>query len=570
MAGLLGRGRLTPRGGARPAPGDRRQPCIAWWARPSAASSSAARPARARRAESRQSARRRAARQHPDVHGRRRRPQGPPAASATAAAEPAQERRQDDGTQEEVDREGQRPAARRRRARRPVLARRLEGAALPREGVVEPQRRGSSSRSRGIRHERRRRRAPSCGAAASTASGKKASEARAGARLGELQQRACASGRAVAHDRRTTPSQCALAALNIPSRREVAGADAQGRRAAQAASARAPQERSARGLRRLAERRPRGAGADRARRRQERREGARSSAPGGGVTGAVYEIGCLRALDELLDRSVARPRPLRRRQRRRLRGLAAGRRRLAPRDVRRGDRCASRGTLGAASADPLFRLGRPDLAARASAQAPRVLAEALRTACRRRGATARATSRWSLFELLPAGLLDNSGIQEYLARALRARGWAPIASRGSPRELYIVAVDLDSGEAVAFGEQAPPRRADLARRSQASTALPGLYRPVRISGRDYVDGGVQEDRPHQPRDPARAPTWSICINPIVPVLNDTASGPLARPPQQQRRHLRARPGDAHHAARPHGSTGWSATSASTPRSTSCC
>ena len=36
---------------------------------------------------------------------------------------------------------------------------------------------------------------------------------------------------------------------------------------------------------------------------------------------------------------------------------------------------------------------------------------------------------WSLFELLPPGLLDTSGIQEYLERLLREPAAAPTASR---------------------------------------------------------------------------------------------------------------------------------------------
>ena len=38
--------------------------------------------------------------------------------------------------------------------------------------------------------------------------------------------------------------------------------------------------------------------------REKRRKKVALVCAGGGVTGAIYEIGCLRALDELLDRSV--------------------------------------------------------------------------------------------------------------------------------------------------------------------------------------------------------------------------------------------------------------------------
>jgi len=44
-------------------------------------------------------------------------------------------------------------------------------------------------------------------------------------------------------------------------------------------------------------------------------------------------------------------------------------------------------------------------------------------------------------------------------------------------------VDLDSGEAVAFGRRGR-RDVPISKAVQASTALPGLYRPVRIKDGD--------------------------------------------------------------------------------------
>jgi predicted acylesterase/phospholipase RssA len=55
--------------------------------------------------------------------------------------------------------------------------------------------------------------------------------------------------------------------------------------------------------------------------------------------------------------------------------------------------------------------------------------------------------------------------------------------------------------------------------------MPGLYRPVRIDGRDYVDGGVKKTA-HIKLAIDKGADLVICINPIVPILNDTAQGPL--------------------------------------------
>jgi predicted acylesterase/phospholipase RssA len=178
------------------------------------------------------------------------------------------------------------------------------------------------------------------------------------------------------------------------------------------------------------------------------------------------------------------------------------------------------GTGGA----PLFRLGLGELLRR-SARAPRLARDAFASLL---GGERRSLAdlALSLFELVPAGLLDNSGVRDFLARLFAA----PVRSdsfTGLRRELYIVAVDLDRGEAVAFGEKGR-RRAPVSLTVQASTALPGLYRPVRIDGRDYVDGGVKKTA-HVNLAIRHGADLVICINPLVPILNEAVRGPLHGP-----------------------------------------
>lgn len=57
------------------------------------------------------------------------------------------------------------------------------------------------------------------------------------------------------------------------------------------------------------------------------------------------------------------------------------------------------------------------------------------------------------------------------------------------RELYVCAADLYTGERVAFGTDDAPE-APLPDAVLASTAIPGLFPPVRIGTRQYVDGGI--------------------------------------------------------------------------------
>lgn len=235
---------------------------------------------------------------------------------------------------------------------------------------------------------------------------------------------------------------------------------------------------------------------------------------GGGVTGAVYEMGVLRALDELLDRSMldldvyvgisggAFVSSL----------LAAG---FSPRDMYEQVASLEERPFGTPAA-PLFRLGLGEFARRSS-QAPRVVTRALWETLTGEGRNA-SDFAWSLFELLPAGLLDNSGVQEFLEAVFRSRGRTD-EFEDMPRRLFVVAVDLDSAEAVAFGRKGAPK-VPVSRAVQASTALPGLYRPVRIHGRDYVDGGVKKTA-HINLAIQQKADLVICVNPIVPIDNST-------------------------------------------------
>ena len=157
-----------------------------------------------------------------------------------------------------------------------------------------------------------------------------------------------------------------------------------------------------------------------------------------------------------------------------------------------------------------------------SLEAPRVLTEAVVRTLTGEGRNW-SDLAWSLFEVLPPGLMETSGIQEYLHDLFVSRNRSE-RFPDLPRELFVVAVDLDSGESVAFGAEGH-RDVPVSRAVQASTALPGLYRPVRIDGRDYVDGGVKKTA-HINLAIQNGADLVICINPIVPVLNDTLRGPL--------------------------------------------
>jgi NTE family protein len=60
-----------------------------------------------------------------------------------------------------------------------------------------------------------------------------------------------------------------------------------------------------------------------------------------------------------------------------------------------------------------------------------------------------------------------------------------------PKPLGVVATDLQSGEMVLF------RTGNTGMAVRASSAVPGVFQPVEISGRDYVDGGLTSPVPAQ-------------------------------------------------------------------------
>jgi hypothetical protein len=122
----------------------------------------------------------------------------------------------------------------------------------------------------------------------------------------------------------------------------------------------------------------------------------------------------------------------------------------------------------------------------------------------------------SLTETLPAGLYDNLSIERYVRRVLESSGQSN-DFRDLDRDLYLIATNLDSGERVVFCRDAQhPVPISLA--VAASSALPVLYKPVRILGHEYVDGGL---RGNASIDVAieQGATLVVCINPIVPFDN---------------------------------------------------
>ena len=115
---------------------------------------------------------------------------------------------------------------------------------------------------------------------------------------------------------------------------------------------------------------------------------------------------------------------------------------------------------------------------------------------------------------LPVGIFDNEPIRVYLEKIFSMHGRTD-DFRKLRRKLVLVATDLDSGRPVRFGEPGLDE-VPISTAVQASTALPGLYPPVVIDGRYYVDG-VLIKTVHASVALDAGADLVLCVNPIVPV-----------------------------------------------------
>jgi NTE family protein len=77
--------------------------------------------------------------------------------------------------------------------------------------------------------------------------------------------------------------------------------------------------------------------------------------------------------------------------------------------------------------------------------------------------------------------------------------------------LSVAAVEIESGRRVMFGTPEAPR-VSVGTAVEASCAIPGVFRPVPVEGRHYVDGGAWSPT-NMDRAPAGRGTRVLCLNP---------------------------------------------------------
>lgn len=122
-----------------------------------------------------------------------------------------------------------------------------------------------------------------------------------------------------------------------------------------------------------------------------------------------------------------------------------------------------------------------------------------------------------LAEALPTGLYSGAGIADYVERVLAEDGRVN-DFRLLESELYLTATDLDTCERLVFGEQGWDD-VPISKAVQCSTALPIVYKPVELKGRQLVDGGIRSTT-NVDIAVEKGAKFILVVNPLVPYVND--------------------------------------------------
>jgi predicted acylesterase/phospholipase RssA len=120
-------------------------------------------------------------------------------------------------------------------------------------------------------------------------------------------------------------------------------------------------------------------------------------------------------------------------------------------------------------------------------------------------------------EFLPSGIFTLRNFDRFLADYFSREGYTN-DFRKLKRELYIPAVDVNKGRYDVFGE-GEFTDVPISQAVTASSAMPIMFQPVTIKGRDYIDGGVGRVA-YMDIAINHGASLILVLNPIVPVVND--------------------------------------------------
>jgi predicted acylesterase/phospholipase RssA len=252
------------------------------------------------------------------------------------------------------------------------------------------------------------------------------------------------------------------------------------------------------------------------RRRRSQRSPSALVLGGGGFTGGVYEIGALRALDLLsVNRTVN--------QFDVYVGTSAGA--LIAAAVANGvtpEEMMRVIVQQAPTPFPGISIGdllKPNYSEyfRKGLVLPWRLAKLARTIVRDRFQLSAVDLLLGLAEALPSGLYSGAGIERYVRTILSDPDRTDDFRLLGP-DLFLAATDLDTCERIVFGTRGWDD-IPISTAVRASSALPMIYKPVKLRDRELIDGGVLSTTNLDIAVEAGA-KLIIVVNPLVPFVND--------------------------------------------------
>jgi predicted acylesterase/phospholipase RssA len=237
---------------------------------------------------------------------------------------------------------------------------------------------------------------------------------------------------------------------------------------------------------------------------------------GGGFTGGVYEIGALRALDLLsVNRTVN--------QFDVYVGTSAGAfvaaavaNGVTPEEMMRVIVQQVPTPFPDARLSSLLKPNYGEFVARGMLL-PLRLARVVQTLIRDRGQISAVDIAVGLAEALPSGLYSGKGIERYV-RTILSDPDRTDDFRLLPNELYLSGTDLDTCERIVFGAEGWDD-VPISTAVSASTALPMIYKPVKVKDRELIDGGILSTTNLDIAVEAGA-KLIVVVNPLVPYVND--------------------------------------------------
>jgi NTE family protein len=262
---------------------------------------------------------------------------------------------------------------------------------------------------------------------------------------------------------------------------------------------------------------PRPAGSrDGAARRRPQRSRSALVLGGGGFTGGVYEIGALRALDLLAVNRTVNQFDV-------YVGTSAGSmvasavaNGVTPEEMMRVIVQQVPTTFPDVRVSALLKPNYSEFLQKGMMMPWRV-AQLVRTLVRDFGQVSAVDLVVGLAQALPSGLYTTEGLERYV-KAILSDPDRTDDFRLLSNELYLASTDLDTCERIVFGA-AGWDDVPISTAVAASSALPMIYKPVKIKDRELIDGGILSTTNLDIAVEAGA-KFILVVNPLVPYVND--------------------------------------------------